>query len=452
MTIPFILSGLLAASAGAAAPSTEPLPTPAWTRRWDSPAHSHDMAWGLAVTPAGRVYVSGWSARPDLKDGSNAWLGAYDADGRLAWIREQNSPAAFDGWHNAAVDAAGGVFVTGASFRPHQSRADTLIVHRYAADGRLVWSDTRNGAGTENYGLAPALDTAGRLRVTGFEYRPGSADELDMNIWTRGYDAALVPAWDRSWSGAPAGKEEGQGLAVDAAGNVYVTGWEERLDRGEGLNAWVAKYSAEGDLVWSRTGDFGRRADEVGLGIAVSARGEVYVTGWEDRPDLGESYNVWVERLTTDGAPVWRATYDSPAHAFDYAHAAVLDRAGNLLIAGYEDRPDLGEDTNGWIRSYAPDGAVRWTLSYVGEAHAGDIAWGVGVDAAGNIYAAGGEERPDLGQEENIWVRKWSAPATEPRPLGRDAARAPAAAGSPSRASRPGAPAGAAPASAPGPR
>src|SRR6185503_14214210 len=117
MTFPFILGVMLMASRVAMA-AADPIPRVAWTRVWDSPAHSHDMAWGLAVTPGGRVYVSGWSARPDLKDGSNAWLGAYETDGRLAWVREQNSPAAFDGWHSAAVDPAGGVFVTGASFRP----------------------------------------------------------------------------------------------------------------------------------------------------------------------------------------------------------------------------------------------------------------------------------------------------------------------------------------------
>ena len=104
----------------------------------------------------------------------------------------------------------------------------------------------------------------------------------------------------------------------------------------------------------------------------------------------------------------WIQTYDSPAHDYDTGRGVAVDGAGNVYVTGYEDRPDLGQYANIWLRKYDTDGNTLWTQTYDSPAHYGDLGYGVAVDAAGNVYVTGYEERYDLDQSENIILLKYS--------------------------------------------
>jgi sugar lactone lactonase YvrE len=126
----------------------------------------------------------------------------------------------------------------------------------------------------------------------------------------------------------------------------------------------------------------------------VDAAGNAYVTGC--------SYgDIWLRKYDTDGNTLWTETYDSPGHYNDYGRGVAVDAAGNVYVTGYEYRYDLGQNANIWLRKYDTGGNTLWTETYNSPAHDGDDrGYGVAVDAAGNVYVAGHSSG-------DIWLRKY---------------------------------------------
>jgi len=156
--------------------------------------------------------------------------------------------------------------------------------------------------------------------------------------------------------------EFGIDIAVDDAGNTYVTGQTISPDfpttagafdtTHNGLaDAFVTKLDASGSVVYSTY--LGGTAAEAGLGIAVDDAGNAYVSGGSASPDFP----------VTPGA-------------FDTSHN------GN-------------EDV--FVAKLNPDGsAVLWATFLGGSQVAGDFAPGIDVDADGNVYVSGGTGSPDF--------------------------------------------------------
>ncbi|MEK0369501.1 MAG: SBBP repeat-containing protein, partial [Nitrosopumilus sp.] len=198
----------------------------------------------------------------------------------------------------------------------------------------------------------------------------------------------------------------GYGIAVDGNGNVYVTGYEFRSDLGESNNIWVRKYSQPTPtsvlIEWTTTYNSSNGNNDRGFGIAVDGNGNVYVTGCENRTDLGEGNNIWVRKYNTDGLIQWTTTYNSPNDSSDYGYGIAVDGNGNVYVTGYEERS--GEGYNIWVRKYNTDGLIQWTTTYNDPNDNIDIGKGIAVDGNGNVYVTGYEVRTDLGEGYNIWV------------------------------------------------
>src|SRR5438034_1177312 len=89
--------------------------------------------------------------------------------------------------------------------------------------------------------------------------------------------------------------DDSRGIAVDAAGNSYVTGYFQSLATfgrtnqvtlftqiGGDFDIFVAKYDGTGELVW--VNQAGGTLDDVGYGIAVDSAGNSFVTGYFNSP------------------------------------------------------------------------------------------------------------------------------------------------------------------------
>jgi uncharacterized protein (TIGR03437 family) len=145
------------------------------------------------------------------------------------------------------VDAAGNSYVTGgftasATFGPGETNETTLtsagvippdiFVAKYDVSGNLLWA--KRAGGTDfDLGSGLAVDTAGNSYVTGIffasaTFGPGEINETtltsagDRDIFVAKYDASGDLLWAKRAGGT--GVDLGSGLAVDTAGNSYVTG------------------------------------------------------------------------------------------------------------------------------------------------------------------------------------------------------------------------------------
>jgi ribosomal protein S3 len=96
-------------------------------------------------------------------------------------------------------------------------------------------------------------------------------------------------------------------LAVDAAGNVYVTGASAGIDTD--MDYATIKYTAEGAEAWvSRYNGPGNAADQA-VGMAVDAVGNIYVTGQSAGAD--QAMALATMKYDPDGVQAWITRTDS---------------------------------------------------------------------------------------------------------------------------------------------
>ena len=213
--------------------------------------------------------------------------------------------------------------------------------------------------------------------------------------------------------------------AVDAAGSRYVTGWFQgtaNFTAGNGSNiivgrggrdAFVAKYSASGNLIWNTFA--ASTADDEGTGIALDGQGNVYVTGYISGTAAFKSGSFFDPAVTptinVTGQPggdtfLWKLTADKGFNVFAEAAlgssnrglAIAADAAGNAFLTGRFSGPAIfgntapisaGGTNDVFVARAAPDGRFLWARSFAGSAGSTSQGNGIALDSADNVYTTG---------------------------------------------------------------
>jgi PKD repeat protein len=177
-------------------------------------------------------------------------------------------------------------------------------------------------------------------------------------------DGMTLVAWSKTYDEGNADK--GDDVAVDASGNVYVTGNAETTD-GTGARSFVTmKYSPSGELLWKQKHDIGDVNLWVGTHkVAVDGQGNVYMTGVD-------SGGIVLVKYDSSGSEQWTRHY--LVEADDLATGLAVDKAGGVYIAAdsYAHTVLLKYDEAGnflWIKDYGGAGAR-----------------GLSADASDNLY------------------------------------------------------------------
>jgi len=129
-------------------------------------------------------------------------------------------------------------------------------------------------------------------------------------------------------------------LGVDAAGNAYVTGISGTIITGDWL---TIKYDADGNQQWVATYNGPGSGDDAAVAIAVDAAGNVYVTGYSVGSGTGYDYAT-IGYRTDDGSRTGVTRYNGPAGGDDKATAVAVDAAGNVYVTGYSAGSGTGDD------------------------------------------------------------------------------------------------------------
>src|SRR3990172_4789890 len=119
-------------------------------------------------------------------------------------------------------------------------------------------------------------------------------------------------------------------IEVDASGNVYVTGYS--VGSGTSSDYATIKYDTDGKQLWvSRYNGPGNGYDYA-FAIAVDANGNVYVTGGS--PGSGTSSDYATIKYDTNGNQLWVARYDGRDNSYDLATDIAVDASGNVYVTG----------------------------------------------------------------------------------------------------------------------
>jgi hypothetical protein len=327
-----------------------------------------DGGWAISADGSGNVYVGGnFRGTVDFDPGagtytlqspvyqsiwdSDAFLLKLDNNGNFVWAGAISGEK--DEWISEMVIDHNKIIVTGmfggvTDFDIKAATTSTMnaslnrqaFVAAFDFSGALQWADMVDG---DSNGLSVAADGSGNIYSIGvysgtsdFDPSAGTlnlvtAGGQDVYVWKLDGNGNVI--WTRSVGGA--NTESGNDLAVDATGNVYLTGYFQKMadfDPGAGVypltatpgsdamdpgtDIFVMKMSNAGNFVWAKS--MGGLGYDHGDELALDQSGHVYLAGvFQYTVDFDPSYKeatlvsdnpfdeVFINKLTTSGDLLW---------------------------------------------------------------------------------------------------------------------------------------------------
>ncbi len=434
-----------------------------------------DAGTSIAVDSTGNAYVTGETASTDFPTmfpyqannagNSDVFVTKLDPSGTTRVYSTYLGGSLSERGTSIAVDSFGNAYITGRTNSDdfpmmNAFQADLLgdydaFVVKLNADGNALLYSTYFGGGGNDAGLGIAVDAWGDAYVT------GGASVLSMDdfptttgafqrVFGGGMNDAFVAKFDPSRAG-PASLvystflgggdiERGNSIAVDSAGNAYLTGRTRSTDfptrnplqmayGGGSYDAFVAKLNDTGtDLIYS-TFLGGSELDQ-GYGIAVDSAGNVYVTGETASLDLpitpesafqptfgGGLNDAFVAMIDSTGGVLVYSTYLGGSDV-DLGSGIAVDASGNAYVTGATTSTDFptanplqpanGGGLDAFVARIDPSqqGSVSLVYStYLGGSGAenppfqgagGNPVGAIAVDASGNTYVTGGTTSTDF--------------------------------------------------------
>lgn len=342
-----------------------------------------DAGKAIAVDSAGSVYIAGRTLSTNFPTANplQRELGGPLGDAFVAKLNPAGNELVYstylggrdgDAVAGIAVDRLGNAYIAGMTASqdfpavgPLQKSygggdADAFVAKLSATGRTLLYSTSLGGGGTDG-ATGIAVDGAGNAYVVGYTTSTDFPTVEALQDKSGGFDDAFVAKLNptgrdlvySTYLGGRAG-DRGVGIAVDGAGNAYVTGMTGSTNfptakalqpsfRGGFEDAFVAKLSATGkNLVYSTY--LGDSRDDGGKGIAVDVLGDAYVVGYTSSsnfPTRGvvQAVNaglddVFVAKLNPNGSGLVFSTYLGGSD-MDHGDAIALDSAGNAYITGF---------------------------------------------------------------------------------------------------------------------
>lgn len=343
-----------------------------------------------------------------------------------------------------AVDRFGNSYVvggTGSSNFPTRNAnqaslkgVEDVFVTKINPSGSAIVYSTLLGGGGPDEGHGIAVDSAGNAYVTG---SAGSSDfpvlaAIQGTLAAPGLDAFLAklnPSGSLIYSTylGGAGADNGTGVAVDSAGNAYITGitFSSNLPtvnpfqaaKGAQQDAFVAKINPSGSA-WIYVTYLGGNAVDEGYAIATDASGNAYVTGQTNSTNFplqspfrssnvgssGASVDGFVTKLNPVGSALVYSTYLGGS-ATDEGTAIAVDSSGSAYVAGFAGSTDfpvanpmqlhLAGADDAFVTKLNPAGSALVYSTYLGGGSE-DQAYGIAIDQAGNAYVTGRTNSSDF--------------------------------------------------------
>ena len=346
-----------------------------WVARYDGPGHAEDLPYAIAVDSSGNVVVTGHSY--ETGDNSDYTTIKYDADGNQLWVARHDSGTVYDFATDVEIDSSGNVIVTGRSFGTLTDYDYVTI--KYDNNGNQLWLARYNGAGNQaDYANALAVDSAGNVYVTGESIQIETPYFDNPDYATVKYDSNGNQLWVATYNGG--GIDSAIAVALDTEGNVFVTGYSA----GDSNDYMTIKYDTNGNPLWTARYDGPGGGSDYAQALAIDADGNAYVTGQSGGDGTGQDFAT--VKYDATGAEAWVKRHTSQGSQNDYANAIVIDSSGYIYVTGNTVRSmDWSEITT---LKYSSSGSERWVARYKGLLWGNDNGIGVAVDPDNNVYVA----------------------------------------------------------------
>ncbi len=434
-----------------------------------------DVGTGIAVDGMGSAYVVGYttSANFPILNAADGTMDGWE-DAFVTKLSPSGTSVVYstfiggnatmfgtggqDWGYAIAVSGSGNAYITGVTLSPNFPTAnafdptlsgggdDVFITNISPAGNSLVFSthlgnDPVLGGFGGGEGHAIAVDGNGNCYVTGwcngndFPTTVGAYDRIKtgpFDAFVTKFSASGSMVYSTYLGGDEGGGDwdEGRGIAVDASGNAYVTGWTGAADfpivnafdgtfNGNRSDAFVAKLNPGGSALVYSTYVGGDSIDKA-YAIAIDAAENTYITGSTMSPDFpalnafdavysgGVDYgDAFVTKLNASGNSLGFSTYFGTG-GDDYGSGIIVDAAGYATVAGsakeyYQFFPIKYQFSDAGPRGGWDVFLTKFDLSGSSLIHSGllggtshDLCSGIALDGAGAVYLTGSISSTDF--------------------------------------------------------
>jgi hypothetical protein len=409
----------------------------------------------IAVDSAGNAYVTGYTAstnfptmnplQPANAGGFDAFVTKLNPSGSALVYSTYLGGSGGDSGSGIAVDSAGNVYVTGgtgstdfpvtpgAFQTTYGGNGDAFVSKISATGSALVYSTYLGGSGIYgDSGSSIAVDSSGNAYVIGVTsstdfptmnpFQPAFGGGLDAFV-TKINPTGSALVYSTYLGGS--GEDAGNGIAVDSAGNAYVTGLTRSINfptmnplqptyGGGDSDAFVAKINPTGSALVYSTYLGGSKQDD-GDAIAVDSAGNVHVSGTtasRNFPTMnplqaafgGGQYDAFVAELNPEGSALIYSTYLG-GNGFDVSISIAVDSTGNVYVTGqtfsgnfpttpaaFQTKCNRGSHCGNYGDAFVArlntSGSASVYSTYLGGSGY-DVGSGVALDSAGHVYVTG---------------------------------------------------------------
>ncbi|MCK4358781.1 MAG: SBBP repeat-containing protein [Candidatus Cloacimonetes bacterium] len=292
------------------------------TWQWATKAggSDYDYGYGITIDDVGNTYVTGrfentatFGTDSLTSNGENdIFVAKMDTDGTWQWANKAGG-SGHDCGYGITIDDVGNTYLTGyfgqtaifGFYSLTSSGGYDIFVAKIGTDGTWQWA-TKAGGSEYDFGLGITIDDAGNNYVTGrFE---NTATFGSNSLTSSGSEDIYVAKMDTDgtwqWASKAGGSngDFGNGITIDDAGKIYVTGYFENtatfgtysLTSSGWRDIYVAKIDTDGTWQWATRA--GGSVQDYGYGITMDDVGNTYVTGC-----FSETATFGTDSLTSNG-------------------------------------------------------------------------------------------------------------------------------------------------------
>ena len=399
---------------------------------WAKKAGGTDFDFGnsIAVDANGNSYVTGYFSgsanfgTTTLTSSSEYYTEIYvaklDINGNWLWANKAGGTG-WDYGYGIAVDANGNSYVTGAFAESAifgtttltSSGGSDIFVAKLDSSGNWLWAKQAWGIG-EDVGFSIAVDAKGNSYITGVFIESANfgtttlTSSGDYDIFVAKLDINGNWLWAKQAGGTD--DDYGNGIAVDANGNSYVTGYFSEsatfgtttLTSSGDIDIFVAKLDSSGNWLWANQA--GGTNCDYGHGIAVDDNGNSYIIGnFLESANFGITtltssgyYDIFVAKLDINGNWLWAK--QAGGTSYDFGNSIAVDTNRNVYVTGFFYSSSCSFGTITLINSSSEyidifvaklDINGNWLWAKQAGGTSDDCGYGITVDVNGNSYITG---------------------------------------------------------------
>ncbi len=332
--------------------------TQQWTATYDSPAASDDIVQDIDLSAAGEVLVTGYSdvAATVLIQNDITSI-RYSSTGAVQWNRTYSSNPVKEDLASACIlDAQGNAWIFGSTEDSNAQRNALLL--KYNVQGTVEASNLWGGIGDNSDNAREVtVDASGSVYVCGYSV----GKDTDRDMFLMKLNNAGDTLWTRKLSGTLFGSdEEANALALDATGNVIISGYTK--NSGTGSDITIQKYSSAGLLAWTATYNNIANESDRSYDLTTDAQGNIYVTGKVDinASPIVTNDEIFTAKYNTNGALLWSVIHAGTV-GIDRGRKIHIGASGNVYVCGYKWN---GTHNDLVIIKYNSAGAQQWLYTY----------------------------------------------------------------------------------------